>query len=158
MFDTGVLSSPNYPNSPPANLDKNYTIAVDQGLILILEYSMSLGTDYYYELLEDGSKDYDSPICKRSHLTIIDGNSTTLMRKYCGDRVRRIITSRSNVVKILFHTDEDPEGEFWKINWKAVKPGLLSAFCVCLTFDGKKSNFSFPRSDCTHINFSASTR
>ena len=137
VFDTGVLSSPNFPDSPPANLDETYTIAVDQGLVLILEFpSIYLEFDYSYELLEDGSEDLDSPICRYSHLTIIDGNGTTLVKEACFTHLmyRGPITSRSNIVKLLFHTDEDPRGEFWRMNWIAVEPGLFSAFCLCLTF------------------------
>ena len=147
VFDTGVLSSPNFPDSPPANLDKNYTIAVDQGLILILEFTyIYLQFDYSYESFENGTTDWDSPICKYSHLTIMDGDGTTLAKEACDTHFsdKSPIISRSNIVRLLFHTDEDPERDTWTMNWKAVEPGLLSAFCVCLTFYENNQTFLFP--------------
>ena len=119
VFARGELNSPNYPNSPPANLDEKYTIEVDQGLILILEIAMDLQGVYdYYE-----TYDY---ICE-SHLTIIDGDGTTLNGAGCGEWFPGMngfigLTTRSNNVTVHFHTDEDPADEFFTINWLAVKP------------------------------------
>ena len=119
VFARGELNSPNYPNSPPANLDEKYTIEVDQGLILMLEISYNLQEDSY-------EYDYNYNYiytCGESHLTIIDGDGTTLIKESCGDSWGSFwLTARSNNVTVHFHTDEDPSNEFFTINWLAVKP------------------------------------
>merc|ERR1712172_3262 len=119
VFARGELNSPNYPNSPPANLDEKYTIEVDQGLILMLEISYNLQEDSY-------EYDYNYNYiytCGESHLTIIDGDGTTLIKESGGNSWGSFwLTARSNNVTVHFHTDEDPSNEFFTINWLAVKP------------------------------------
>ena len=76
--------------------------------------------------------------CPSDHLTITDGDGTTLMQKSCGpDSDGNIeiggqsigspmppnITSRSNVVKLHFKTDYGYESTGWSVSWSAVSPG-----------------------------------
>ena len=79
--------------------------------------------------------------CGLDHLTIEDGDGTTLMRKGCGSTssgnvdvadsatwgslLPPNITSTSNTVKLIFKTDEDDTGSRsgWSLAWRAVEPG-----------------------------------
>merc|ERR1712172_252878 len=51
----GVVSSPNFPNRPPSNLDKEYTIEVEQGLVLRLEFT-EFYLDYGWGYIEKEGK------------------------------------------------------------------------------------------------------
>ena len=76
--------------------------------------------------------------CNPDHLTITDGDGTTLMQKSCGsfdDSTIEIggqsigsslppnITSRSNVVNFEFITNQFSSNSGWSANWSAVTPG-----------------------------------
>ena len=66
---------------------------------------------------------YDSSPCV-DFLTITDGNGTSLMDKHCGDNLPADLISESNVVKLLFHSDDDYYTRSgWSLNWTAVTPG-----------------------------------
>merc|ERR1719458_1028353 len=82
--------------------------------------------------------DYSSNIGCLDHLTITNGDGTTLMEKSCGsasyDNIEiggqsigstlpTIITSKSNIVKLHFSTDDGSNiggNSGWKISWSAV--------------------------------------
>ena len=81
--------------------------------------------DYDYETYE---YDYESPICNYDHLTIMDGDGTTLMEKSCGSSLPAAITSRSNNVKLMFITDRSDIESGWSLNWTAVTPGFKALF------------------------------
>ena len=76
---TGVVSSPNFPDRPPSNLDKEYTIEVEQGLVLRLEFT-EFDLDYGWGYNEKEGK-YGYVCDGYSHLTIIDGDGTTFILK-----------------------------------------------------------------------------
>ena len=75
--------------------------------------------------------------CPMDHLTIMDGDGTTLMEKSCGpdfdgnieiggqnigSTLPPNLTSRSNVVKLYFSTDSFWESTGWSVSWSAVAP------------------------------------
>ena len=111
---TGNVTSPNYPGQYPSNLKKTETIQVEEGLILSLQFT-GFNIKYHYT-------------CDYHHLTITDGDGTTLMEKSCGNTLPADIISRTNIVKLLFITD----GSYnqmavtwsgWSVSWSAVTPG-----------------------------------
>ena len=108
LFSTGVITSPNHPDGYPSNLEKTQTIKVVQGLVLSLHFTvfaLDLG-DY---------------------LSITDGDGTTLMGSTSGYSKPANITSRTNVVKLLFTTNEAHPRTGWSVNWSAVSPGVLTS-------------------------------
>ena len=121
-FCTGVVSSPNYPDYYPNNLDKTETIQVESGKILRLEFTRFAvdGQPFACETAD--------------YVKITDGDRTTLMDKSCGSSSGdpsdsnyfqpSIITTRSNRVKIFFSTDGDHTNLGWSLFWSAVTPGL----------------------------------
>ena len=59
------------------------------------------------------------------YLSITDGDGTTLMGRTKGYSKPANITSKTNVVKLLFTTNEDHSRTGWSVNWSAVTPGVL---------------------------------
>ena len=61
--------------------------------------------------------------CRFDHLTIMDGDGTTLMEKSCGSSLPAAITSRSNMIKVVFSTDGSGTRSGFSLSWTAVTPG-----------------------------------
>ena len=119
-----MVTSPNHPDNYPNNLEKTDTIQVEQGLIISLEF-----TAFYIE---------DHSNCLFDHLTITDGDGTTLMEKSCGTGASIVIggehigfsfslppaiRSRTNSVKLVFTTNGISGYPGWVVRWLAVSPG-----------------------------------
>ena len=109
ILATGVVTSPNYPDNYPNSLLKTEWIEVEQGLILTLQFTA-------FDIESHSSCNYD-------HLTITDGDGTTLMEKSCGNSLPADITSTSNIVKLVFKTDNAGTRSGWSVSWSAVIPG-----------------------------------
>ena len=107
LFSTGVITSPNHPGGYPSNLEKTQTIKVVQGLVLSLHFTVFA--------LDLGD-----------HLSITDGDGTTLMGRTSAYSKPANITSRTNVVKLLFTTNEAHSRTGWSVNWSAVSSGVLT--------------------------------
>ena len=105
-----MVTSPNYPNNYPNYLEKTETIQVEKGLIISLQF-----TAFDIEWC-DSTCDYD-------HLTITDGDGTTLMEKSCGTTIPADIRSTSNIVKLVFSTGSKFTRSGWSVSWSAVTPG-----------------------------------
>ena len=58
------------------------------------------------------------------YLSITDGDGTTLMGRTKGYSKPANITSKTNVVKLLFTTSEKDARTGWSVNWSAVTPGI----------------------------------
>ena len=125
LFTTGEVTSPNYPNNYPNDLDKTQTIRVEEGLIISLQFTaFDIEAEYDYD--NDTSAydyDYESIIACPDHLTIADGDGTTLMEKSCGNSLPADITSTSNVVNLVFSTSSVITRTGWSVSWSAVSPG-----------------------------------
>ena len=139
---TGVVTSPNFPNDYPHNLEENYTIEVEQGQVLLLAFTAfnidSENDDTSYKLdYNRGDNEYlDSVLCPSDHLTITDSDGIILMEESCGHILPDRITSRTSKVNLTFHTDDrDVEIAYasnrylstragWSLIWSSVTPGL----------------------------------
>ena len=109
ILATGVVTSPNYPDDYPNSLLKTEWIEVEEGLILSLQFTA-------FDIESHSTCDYD-------HLTITDGDGTTLMEKSCGNSIPADITSTSNIVKLVFSTNSRGTRPGWSVSWSAVTPG-----------------------------------
>ena len=120
-----MVTSPNHPGNYPDNLEKTETIKVEQGLILFLQFT-AFDIEFAYT-------------CEFDHLTITDGDGTTLMEKSCGgysstwhdddvviggesigSSLPPAITSRSNSINLVFTTDVNNARSGWSVSWRAV--------------------------------------
>ena len=107
MAVKGVVSSPNYPGNYPHNLRKTEIIDVEEGLVVAIQFTAF--DVYSYEC-------YD-------HVTIKNGDGTTLMEKTCGSSLPAAVTSSSNIVEIYFYTNWATTKSGWRLTWRAVTPG-----------------------------------
>ena len=105
----GVVTSPNYPDKYPNDLQNTTTIGVEKGMIIALKF-----TAFNVEWGDDS--------CPYDHLTIEDGDGSTLMEKTCGYSLPEDLVSKSNVVKLHFKTDESVTESGWSVTWSAEKP------------------------------------
>ena len=130
LFATGIVTSPNYPENYPNNFRKTETIQVEQGLVLSLQFTAFIIEPH--------------PRCG-DLLKIADGDGTILMEKSCGpfndgsiliggqsiiydilDNSSSLppnITSKSNIVKLMFSSNGFRTFPGWSVNWTAVTPG-----------------------------------
>ena len=137
---TGVVTSPNFPNDYPHNLEESYTIEVEQGQVLLLSFTVfniDSTNDMTWSALDYHGNDYlEKVTCPSDHLTITDSDGIILMEESCGHILPDRITSRTNKVNLTFHTDDrDVEPSFnsnryiskragWSIIWTALTPGM----------------------------------
>ena len=120
---TGVVTSPNYNGSYyPDLLDKTERIEVESGKVLKLDFT-------YFQVQWDSS-------CSKDYVEIKDGNGKTLMPRSCGWSQgvssthtyyfqTETLTSLTNSVEIIFHTDASSHYKGWSLNWTAVTPGIF---------------------------------
>ena len=107
---SGVAASPNYPANYPHRLGKTEVIEVQEGLVISLRFN-AFDIEFH-------------STCKYDNLTIIDGvDGSTLMEKSCGNALPSDITSTSNIVKLVFKTDNAGTRSGWSVSWSAVTPG-----------------------------------
>ena len=109
LCKTGNITSPNYPNNYPDNFGRTEKIRVEEGLVVAIEFTA-------FDVESHSTCDYD-------HMTIKNGNGTTLMEKTCGSSLPANVTSNSNIIEIYFHTDGSSSKPGWSLTWRAVTPG-----------------------------------
>ena len=130
-----MVTSPNHPNPYPDGLRQTSTIEVEEGLIVAMNF-----TAFDLQSLDQHST------CSREYVKITNGDGTTIMEQTCGPFDSRgnyigvftgyppvnigsslpaAVTSKSNIVEILFHTDRSLQGKHsgWRLTWRAVTPG-----------------------------------
>ena len=105
LLPSGVVTSPNYPGKYSDHLRMTDKIQVEQGLVITLQF-----TDFSTEKNADW-------------MTITDGDGTPLMGMTSGVALPTNISSRTNVVNVLFHTDHSVTRKGWSFSWSAVAPG-----------------------------------
>ena len=114
---SGEMSSPNFPTNYPNDLHERKTIKVAKGYVIKIHFTN-------FELESNDDVDY---------VEITDGDGTFLGRfgaKHSGSRFKasRIsnITSVTDTVHVLFHTDESVTMRGWRLEWSKWKLKLKS--------------------------------
>ena len=129
LVATGEVTSPNYPDDYPDNLNKTQTIQVESGKLLRLQFT-------HFEVR------YGSSNCQYDFVKITDGDGTTLVNKSCGYysssnpgcfQPPKTTITRSNRVEIFFHADSYTSG-FWSLRWSAVTPGVKTLMSMVSHF------------------------
>ena len=153
----GVVSSPNYPNDYPDNLEKTEMIQVEKGLVISLTFSE-------FDIEPESTCDYD-------HLTITEGDGTTLMEKSCGSSsegniviggqsssLPAAIKSTTNIVSLVFSTDNQFARSGWRVKWSAVTPAVscgnhqAESCALCPQGSGGWNGANWCNGDCVWIN------
>ena len=101
---TGIVTSPNYPENYPNDFKGTYTITVEEGMVVELEFT-AFNTD---------SGD--------DTLTILDNDGTVLSKEINGDCLPPKMWSRTNVVHLQFVTSYYRTRTGWSANWASVAP------------------------------------
>ena len=102
---SGEMTSPNFPSDYPNDLHERKTIKVAKGNVINIHF-----TDL------DLERPYD-------YVDIIDGDGTFLghfgprYRDEVGERQERVITSFTETVHVLFHTDDSVSLSGWRLEW-----------------------------------------
>ena len=99
---SGVMTSPSYPSNYPNNLHQRKTIQVAKGNIVNIHF-----TDFE---LEHYTVDF---------LEITDGDGTSLghFTQQNDHLTLKNITSRTETVDLLFHTDDSVTRRGWSLEW-----------------------------------------
>ena len=100
-------------------------------LLQFTTFEMETSENYYDYYDENYYEDYGSgngynraaTIQCNDHLTITDGDGTTLLPQSCGSTIPSVIKSTSNLVKLSFKTNGRISGMGWSANWTAITPG-----------------------------------
>ena len=65
----------------------------------------------------------DDDKCSYDYLEIFDEKKNQLMKKSCGSSLPDPITTPTNIVDLVFVTDNTEQKTGWKITWTAMKQG-----------------------------------
>jgi len=102
---SGVLKSPNYPNSYPNDHDSTQTVEVAEGKTIRYVW-----TNFDTEGASGPSGPYD-------YVEIVDEDGTILMSKKYGSGLPSPGASSTNVMHVKFHTDGDTTRDGWRLEW-----------------------------------------
>ena len=102
-----MLTSPNYPEDYPNNLDLFHEIQVPEGNTIWLRFT---------ELTLE-------PFADKIRVTDRDGTSL-------GDNFNGLLVSRTNTVEIHFHTDSSTTKRGWRLEWGEFKVKLIVSILI----------------------------
>ncbi|XP_006894385.1 PREDICTED: cubilin-like [Elephantulus edwardii] len=106
-FSTGIIRSPSYSYSDyPNNMYCLYTITVRVDKVIQLKFN-----------------DFDvvpSTLCSQDYLAIYDGSNVTdpLLGMFCGSKLPPNVRGNSNILLLVFKTDEFQTARGWKITFQ----------------------------------------
>merc|ERR1711874_100956 len=100
----GSLESRNFPSNYPNNLDTEEDISVAAGERIKLQF-----IDFKIE---------DHSSCAYDYLMVEDADGTVLLDKTCGTTLPKDVTSRTNTVIVIFHSDGSVSDSGWRIDWQ----------------------------------------
>ncbi|XP_061492651.1 complement C1r subcomponent [Rhineura floridana] len=101
---SGYLSSPGYPQPYPADMQCNYSIRVETGLLITLKFLEPFEID-----------DHQQVHCPYDQLKIQVGREE--IGEFCGTVSPGSIETKGSSVDILFHTDDSGYSRGWKIRY-----------------------------------------
>ncbi|XP_068172816.1 mannan-binding lectin serine protease 1 isoform X2 [Antennarius striatus] len=104
---SGVVSSVDFPSPYPKSSDCSYRIEVEPGFRLRLQF------DTHFDV-----EDHPSVRCPYDHVKVAAGSS--VWGPFCGDRSPGLIVTETNVVTVLFHSDDSGENGGWRISYTSV--------------------------------------
>merc|ERR1719402_390350 len=119
--ESGTITSENYPNIYPDNIDKEYPINADGPFVIKF-------SDFVLEDPKSDSSCYDWVIIK-------DGEGSILLDETCGSEIPPPITSKTNSAKVFFHTDWHTNATGFSLDWEVEESG--ESDCICGEAQGK---------------------
>eukprot|EP00112_Aurelia_sp_Birch-Aquarium-sp1_P008555 Seg1946.5 transcript_id=Seg1946.5/GoldUCD/mRNA.D3Y31 product="Mannan-binding lectin serine protease 1" protein_id=Seg1946.5/GoldUCD/D3Y31 len=106
--ESGTITSPDYPNSYPSNADCTWEIIVKPSKIILIEFKDM-------DIEDDSKCSYDKLLVQEKY-----GRKFKTTAKFCGSVMPNAFRTQSNLVKIIFRSDESENRRGFKLNWKAI--------------------------------------
>merc|ERR1712112_217696 len=106
---SGTVKSENYPSNYDNDLDKTYNIEVGSGKRIKITFDD-------LDIENHASCDYD-------YVMVKDSNGAALVEKTCGTTKPGVVTSTTNKVEVIFHSDGSETRKGFKLTWVEV-PGV----------------------------------
>ncbi|POI24276.1 hypothetical protein CIB84_011974 [Bambusicola thoracicus] len=130
---SGEIASPNYPNQYPENSQCKYQVALRPGYFVALTIRSE---DFDVEPADSRGNCHDS-------LTLVSGKQR--YGPYCGSRFPGPpeIKTRSNILDIIFQTDNVVQHKGWKIRYYAEPITCLPSVTPNSVLDPKKDRYIF---------------
>ena len=112
----GSIQSPNYPSKYPPNANEEYNLAFDLGKLVQITFQ---------DLeIEDGLYENDCNYDSLTFFDYIDGGYVQARQMCSTHTLPGTFTSKSNKMRIVFHSDEDTNLRGFKLDY-IVHPGSL---------------------------------
>ncbi|XP_053306198.1 complement C1r subcomponent [Spea bombifrons] len=100
--ETGYIFSPGYPKPYPPDLNCNYSIRLEKGLLISLSFQGVFEID-----------DHPKALCPYDTLKVFaDGK---ILKTFCGRQSPGSLKTRSNSVDVVFETDDSGDSKGWKL-------------------------------------------
>ncbi|XP_048036405.1 complement C1s subcomponent-like [Megalobrama amblycephala] len=101
----GTISSPGYPDMSPHDLDCVYSISVEPGFIITLNFSQTFHIEQVYN---------QGPACLFHWLQVSALGKT---KKYCGGNSPGVLKTGTHSVQLEYHTDRYGQSQGWSLHY-----------------------------------------
>ncbi|KAK2902891.1 hypothetical protein QQF64_010244 [Cirrhinus molitorella] len=102
----GTISSPGFPDMSPLDLDCTYTISVQPGYMITLNFSQNFHIEQVYN---------QGDTCLFHWLQVsIQGKP---LQKYCGGKSPGVLNTGSHIVQLEYHTDAYGQSHGWSLHY-----------------------------------------
>ncbi|XP_048070915.1 mannan-binding lectin serine protease 1 isoform X7 [Ursus arctos] len=103
---TGVITSPDFPNPYPKSSECFYTIELEEGFMVSLQFEDIFDIE-----------DHPEVSCPYDYIKIKAGPK--VLGPFCGERAPEPINTQSHSVQILFRSDNSGENRGWRLSYRA---------------------------------------
>ncbi|XP_065798385.1 mannan-binding lectin serine protease 1 isoform X2 [Muntiacus reevesi] len=103
---TGVITSPDFPNPYPKSSECLYTIELEEGFMISLQFEDIFDIE-----------DHPEVSCPYDYIKIKAGPK--ILGPYCGEKAPEPIDTQSHSVQILFRSDNSGENRGWRLSYRA---------------------------------------
>ncbi|XP_012645082.1 mannan-binding lectin serine protease 1 isoform X3 [Microcebus murinus] len=103
---TGVITSPDFPNPYPKSSECFYTIELEEGFMISLQFEDIFDIE-----------DHPEVPCPYDYIKIKAGPN--VLGPFCGEKAPEPINTQSHSVQILFRSDNSGENRGWRLSYRA---------------------------------------
>ncbi|XP_054556406.1 mannan-binding lectin serine protease 1 isoform X3 [Talpa occidentalis] len=103
---TGVITSPDFPNPYPKSSECFYTIELEEG------FRVSLQFEDIFDI-----EDHPEVPCPYDYIKIQAGSK--MWGPYCGEKAPELINTQSHSIQIMFRSDNSGENRGWRLSYRA---------------------------------------